>query len=246
MLSTHASQVTICSPLGFSKEQVAIFFDLYEKELAAHDYPSSRIFNVDKTGLTVVQKKQPKILALKGKRQIGALTAAERGSLITIVVCMSASGIFVPPLIIFPRTNASHLLTIGAPPGTIFKYEPSGWINCEIFMEWFEHFVCITKPSASDPVLLLVDRHTSHTRNPHLIVKATECHIAIICLPPHSTHKLQPLDKTFMAPLKHYYGEEIRRWQLQNERVVTHYEVSEPLCQCVPGSANRKNCNKWL
>ena len=24
----------------------------------------------------------------------------------------------------------------------------------------------------------------------------------------------------------HYYGEEIRRWQLQNKRAVTHYEVS--------------------
>jgi len=61
---------------GFSKEQVGIFFDLYEKELAAHDYPHSLIFNVDETGLTVVQKKQPKILALKGKRQNGAVTAA--------------------------------------------------------------------------------------------------------------------------------------------------------------------------
>jgi hypothetical protein len=30
-----------------------------------------------------------------------------------------------------------------------------------------------------------------------------------------------------MAPLKLYYGEEVRRWQLQNKRVVTHYEVSD-------------------
>jgi hypothetical protein len=77
---------------GFSTEQLGIFFGLYENELAAHDYPPSRIFNVEETGLTVVQKKQ-KILALKGKRQIGDLTAAERGSLITIFACMSASGI---------------------------------------------------------------------------------------------------------------------------------------------------------
>ena len=59
---------------GFSKEQVGIWFDLYEKELAAHGYPPSPIFNVDETGMTVVRKKQPKILTLKGKRQIGALT----------------------------------------------------------------------------------------------------------------------------------------------------------------------------
>jgi hypothetical protein len=38
---------------------VEIFFDLYEKELGTHDYPPSRIFNVDETGLTVVQKSQP-------------------------------------------------------------------------------------------------------------------------------------------------------------------------------------------
>jgi hypothetical protein len=49
---------------------------LYETELAAHDYPPSLVFNVDETGLIVDQNKQPKILALKGKRQIGALTAA--------------------------------------------------------------------------------------------------------------------------------------------------------------------------
>jgi len=61
---------------GFSKEQVGIVFDLYEKELAAHDCPPSCVFNVDETGLTVFRKKQPKILALKGKRQIGALITA--------------------------------------------------------------------------------------------------------------------------------------------------------------------------
>jgi hypothetical protein len=41
---------------GFSKEQLEIFFDLYEKELAGDDYPLSSIFNVDETGVT---KSQP-------------------------------------------------------------------------------------------------------------------------------------------------------------------------------------------
>jgi hypothetical protein len=175
----------------------------------------------------VVQKKQPKMLVLK--RQIGALIAAERGSLIAVFVCMIDSGIFVPPVIIFPRKNANHLLTNGAPPDTVFKYQPYGWISYEIFVDWFEHIVSVKKSSASDPVLLIVDGHTSHTGNLRLIFKAKECHVAIMCLPPHSTHKLQSLDKTFMAPLEHNYGEEIRRWQLQNKRAVLHYEVSNSL-----------------
>jgi hypothetical protein len=39
---------------GFRTIKLGIFFDLYEKELAANDYQLSRIFNVDGTGLTVV------------------------------------------------------------------------------------------------------------------------------------------------------------------------------------------------
>ena len=39
---------------------MAIFFDLYEKELAAYDYPPSLIFNVDETGLTVVKRNNQK------------------------------------------------------------------------------------------------------------------------------------------------------------------------------------------
>jgi len=80
----HSDKLSLCQPTGtstakatgFSKEQVAICFDLYGKERAAHDYPPSLIFILHETGLAVVQTKQPKILALKIKRQIGALPVA--------------------------------------------------------------------------------------------------------------------------------------------------------------------------
>jgi len=75
-LSRQKTGTFAAKATGFSKGQVGIFFVLYEKELAAHDYPPPFIFSLDETGLTLVQKKQPKILALKGKRQIGAVTAA--------------------------------------------------------------------------------------------------------------------------------------------------------------------------
>jgi hypothetical protein len=59
-------------------------------------------------------------------------------------------------------------------PEGLLQAQSSSWINCEIFMDWFEQFVCVTKPSASDPVLLIVDGHNSYTRNLHLIVKARD------------------------------------------------------------------------
>jgi hypothetical protein len=62
--------------------------------------------NIDEVGQAVVQSKHPKILTLKGKRQTGAVTACERGCLITFVVSLSAaSGVFILPLVIFLLTK---------------------------------------------------------------------------------------------------------------------------------------------
>lgn len=46
--------------------------------------------------------------------------------------------------------------------------------------------------------------------NIEIIDLARDSHVAIIVVPSHSTHKLQPLDKTYMGVLKAYYSEEIR------------------------------------
>ncbi|KAJ4447454.1 hypothetical protein ANN_09461 [Periplaneta americana] len=66
---------------GFNRESVNKFFDLYEEAIEANNCPPSRIFNVDETGLTVVQNKLPKIIALKGLKAIPTLkkAASRRG-----------------------------------------------------------------------------------------------------------------------------------------------------------------------
>lgn len=83
--------------LGFNKENVDKFFDLLETLMETHNYSASQVYNVDETGLTIVQSRNPEVFSLRGKRQVGAMTSAERGSLITSVLCISASGNFVPP-----------------------------------------------------------------------------------------------------------------------------------------------------
>ncbi|GBP43090.1 hypothetical protein EVAR_96352_1 [Eumeta japonica] len=106
---------------GFNRFAVKTFFDILGAELQKRHYPPDRIFNVDETGLTIVQSKIPEVI---GKRQEAnrALTSAERGSLMTVVCCMSASGIHIPPMMIFPRKNFTDILMKGAPPGAIGKF----------------------------------------------------------------------------------------------------------------------------
>nr|CAI5818326.1 unnamed protein product [Callosobruchus analis] len=57
----------------------------------------------------------------------------------------------------------------GAPPGSIGRCHPSGWIQTNHFTEWFNHFVAKAKPTADEPVLLILDGHHSHTKNIEVI-----------------------------------------------------------------------------
>ena len=88
---------------------------------------------------------------------------------------------------------------------------PRGGYKARFFFQWFLHFIKHTKPTKDDPVILVLDGHYSHTRNLEVITLARENHVDIICLPPHSSHKMQPLDKAFMGPLKTFYCQEIEK-----------------------------------
>ncbi|CAH2013916.1 unnamed protein product [Acanthoscelides obtectus] len=234
-LNRHKEHLSIRKPcgtsfsraLGFNKENVQSFFNMLEEAYEKHKFPAERVFNVDETGLSIVQSKIPHVIGRKGKKQIAALTSAERGSTVTIIACMSASGVFVPPLVIFPRTNMTQILMKGCPPGSIGRAHPSGWVQSNIFTDWFAHFIEKVCPTENSPVLLILDGHYSHVRNPDLIDMARKSFVTIICLPPHSTHKLQPLDKTFMGPLKAFYSEEVRQFIRHSNRAVTPYDIME-------------------
>lgn len=213
---------------GFSKEKVDQFNDILEAELPKINFDPTKIYNVDETGVTVVQHKMEKVLSLKGQKQVGGISSAERGALITLVTCMSASGFFVPPLFIFPRVNMKEELKNGAPPGSQFACHKSGWIQTHIFTQWIVHFINTIHPSKESPVILILDGHFTHTRNIDVIDKCRDNGVILICLPPHSSHRMQPLDVSFMSPFKTYYAKEIDTW-LKNHpgRVVTAFQVAE-------------------
>lgn len=89
------------------------------------------------------------------------------------------------------------------------------------------HFIKKVKPSQNDPVLLVLDGHHTHCRNLEMIKLARHNFVEIVCLLPHSTHHMQPLDKTLMGPLKAHYSEELRLFLRSNQRAVTHFDIAE-------------------
>lgn len=145
-------------------------------------------------------------------------------------------------MLIFPRCRITEHLKRGAPPGTVFAGNPTGWMTVDIFIKWFDHFLAHTKPSAEDPVILFLDGHASHTKNLAFIEKARANHVTVISFPPHSSHKLQPLDVSFMGPLKTNFSQVIERYLKANPgKAVTINDVSELLGDAYLRSATPKN-----
>jgi len=80
-----------------------------------NQYNPARLYNFEETSLTIVQHKHTKILGLKGKRQISSVQSADRGSVVTVVTCVSPTGHFIPPLLLFPRKYMIQELMNGTP-----------------------------------------------------------------------------------------------------------------------------------
>lgn len=69
-LSIRTPQATSAARIkGFNPEAINSFLDIYESEMEKIKYSPYRIYNVDETGITVVQHKQSKIISVKGKKQ---------------------------------------------------------------------------------------------------------------------------------------------------------------------------------
>ena len=182
------------------------------------------IYNADETGISKVHKQRTRVLARRGQKVVWELTSGERGRTHTLVVCGSASGYALPPLMIFPRVRVGDKLKSGAPPGTIFEGSPKGWINKDIFYRWMDFFIA-NIPSAR-PVLLIYDGHASHI-SMEVIEKARKNDIHLLCLPSHCSHILQPLDVSIMSSLKLHFSKVCRRFLVNNAgRVITEQDLA--------------------
>ena len=201
---------------SFNKTNVDQFFTLYRGLLEKFKFPPNLIYNCDEKGISTVPSAPPKILSRVGKKQVGTMASAERGTNTTVLLCGNACGDWVPPLFVFPRKKNKQELLREAPEGSIMENQLTGWMTNESFQTWLSHFIKYIGVTKERPALLILDGHTTHTKSLDSLLLAKENGLEMIVLPPHCTHRMQPLDVTCMGPLEISFSREVQLWLRNN------------------------------
>lgn len=114
----------------------------------------------------------------------------------------------MPPKLIFPKETTETPLVL--PHGGSAELGNTGMMSAEIFMKWYNEFVTFTQPTEDSPVVLLLDPRFEYLRTLGFFKKSRQQHVEILCFPPMTAHILQPLDVTFIAPMRHYYAKAVQ------------------------------------
>lgn len=136
---------------------------------------------------------------------------------ISLLACISADGTAIPPGLIYQGESGDlqdvWLEDFDDSEKAYFGVSGKGWTNEELGMSWLRDvFEPNTKEKAGNHRrLLLVDGHSSHV-NLQFIDYCDTHKILLAILPPHSTHRLQPLDVGIFSPLANAYSTEISQY----------------------------------
>ncbi|EFA11818.1 hypothetical protein TcasGA2_TC016420 [Tribolium castaneum] len=175
-------------------------FTRRNRELSSWTVISLSICNTDETGITTVQKPDT-VVARRGTRQVGSVTSAERGTLVTVAFAVEAIGIVIHPFFVFPRVRYQDNIIRDGSAGSDGTANPFAWVQDNSYVRFLEHFKKHTNVSPSHKVLLVLDNHSSHYHTNALDLCKKNGSI-LLSFPPHCSHRLQPLNRSAFGSLK--------------------------------------------
>ena len=90
-----------------------------------------------------------------------------------------------------------------------------------------KHFVKHIRPAVDHKVVLVMDNHESHESLASREY-AKKNSIFIVTLPPHTSHRTQPLDRAVFGPMKTYMNSACDAWCLSNPgRAISIYNMAD-------------------
>ncbi|KXL46712.1 hypothetical protein M433DRAFT_542633 [Acidomyces richmondensis BFW] len=131
---------------------------------------------------------------------------------ITAVECVSATGKFLDPMIIWlASTHRVNWITYST-PGWHFGYPDKGYTDIFLSLQWLKCvFDLQTKEQAKQrPRLFMCDGFDRH-ETPEVLEFCFENKIIFCRFPSHTTHELQPCNVSVFKPLQDAYRDQVER-----------------------------------
>lgn len=180
--------------------------------------PPEQILNYDETNLSDDPGRQTFIFKRGTKYPERIINSSK--SAISVMFAGSASGELLPPYTVYKARCMWESWKEGGPPGARYNHTISGWFDEVCFSDWFHSIVVPWAQKYHGRKVIIGDNLSSHFSKP-VLNTCEELNISFVCLPPNSTHLLQPLDVAFYGPLKKYWREILRDWKLKAGRKFT-------------------------
>jgi DDE superfamily endonuclease len=198
-------------------EVIRGWFELVRNTITKYRICDEDIYNFDETGFMMgVISTGMVVTSSDGRARAKKIQPGNR-EWVTVVQAVNSTGYAVPPYIIVAGKN--HLESwydeAEFPPRWRTGVSENGWTTNELAMDWIHHFEEFTSPRKLGVYRLLVlDRHESHYSD-EFEEYCKEHNIITLCMPPHSSYILQPLDVGCFGPLKKSYGRQIEHLMRQ-------------------------------
>jgi hypothetical protein len=146
-----------------------------------------------------------------------------------VIQGINALGWALPPFIILVAQYhlANWYRECNLPPDWRIETTDNGWTTNAAGLNWIKHFDYHTTPRTKGRYrLLILDGHESH-HSTDFELYCQDHNIITLCMPPHSSHHLQPLDVGCFGPLKQAYGRQI---EMLMRAHINHVSKLEFLC----------------
>jgi hypothetical protein len=187
------------------------WFRLVQNTIAKYGIRSDDIYNFDETGFMIGMIGSG--IVITGAERRGKPKSVQPGNRewVTVIQAINAEGQAIDPFIVVAGQYhlANWYRESNLPATWAIATTQNGWTDNETGLEWLKHFNrCTTNRSTGPYRLLILDGHESH-HSADFQIYCEENNIITLCMPPHSSHLLQPLDVGCFGLLKKAYGREI-------------------------------------
>jgi hypothetical protein len=185
------------------------WFETVHAAIQEHGIHQDDIWNFDETGFAMGLCTTSKVITAVERSERPRRVIQGNREWVTIIECVSSKGIHIPPVIILKgkEHQAPWYQEANLPPDWKLTNSANGWTTDEIGLKWlkqvFDPFSKLHSTGAKR--LLILDGHSSHL-NAEFDHFCKENAIISLCMPPHTSHLLQPLDVGVFGPLKRAYG----------------------------------------